>query len=70
MAKTTFLIFCFLLVMAHLEIPQSSQQSFWEEFSERNDNSNKEITAIEIHEVVARAGAGTASPSSQKNAKA
>jgi hypothetical protein len=46
--------------MAHLEIPQSSQQSFWEEFSERNDNSNKEITAIEIHEVVARAGAGTA----------
>jgi hypothetical protein len=40
--------------MAHLEIPQSSQQLFQEEFSERNDNSHKEIMIIEIHEVVAQ----------------
>ena len=40
--------------MAHLEIPQSSQQLFREEFPEQNDNSHKEITAFEIHEVVAQ----------------
>jgi len=42
--------------MAHPEIPRSSQQSFREEFSERNDNSHKEIMAFEIHEVVAQLG--------------
>jgi len=40
--------------MAHLEIPQSSQQLFQEEFSQRNDNSHKEIITFEIHEVVAQ----------------
>ena len=30
MAKTTFLIFCFLLVESHPEISQSAQQSFRE----------------------------------------
>jgi len=40
--------------MAHPEIPQSLLQSFREEFSERNDNSHKEIMAIEIHAVVAQ----------------
>jgi len=46
--------------MAHPEIPQSSQQSFREEFSERNDNSHKEIMAFEIHEVVAQRSASGA----------